>query len=257
LTLLIRAYDSCQLGMISELLKSDVGGLRVDLKVQGLGFPGWVQVAVSGEDEKMAINYLTREFDQCPERLESLPKFSSFKGRMMAVGRSDDEVAVDIGVLAPPVEAKVSLLQLQGQLADGRKVALKKLAELFGFCEGLPLAVKVLNVNVEEDRVEAMLAEGQIAQYKAWTKSFLDRLIVIGASVHEVRSAMARAYCNRDVAELEPLGLLECAVVCKLGTDAVGLIPKIGRELRRAVLTVYSPKRLLRFFGEDPSFLML
>jgi hypothetical protein len=242
--------------MISELLKSDVEGLRVDLKVQGLSFPGWVQVAVSGEDEKTAINYLTREFDQCPERLESLHRFSSVKGRMMAVDTSDDEVAVDIGVLAPPVGAKVSLFRLQGQLADGRNVGLKKLVELFGFCQGLPLAVKVLNVSVEEGRVEGMLAEEQISQYEAWTKSFLDRLIVIGASIDEVRSALRRADCSRDVAELEPLGLLECAVVCKLGTDAVGLIPKVGRQLQRAVFTVFSPKRLLGFFGEDPSFLI-
>jgi hypothetical protein len=242
--------------MISELLKSDVEGLRVDLKAQGLSFPGWVQVAVSGEDEKTAMNYLTHEFGQCPERLESLQKFSSINGRMMALDTSEDEVGVDIGVLAPTIGAKVSLFRLQSQLADGRKVELKRLAELFGFCEGLPLAVKVLNVSVEEGRVKGMLAEAQVSQYKTWTKSFLDRLIVIGASVHEVRSALRRAECSRDVADLEPLGLLECAVVCKLGTDAVGLIPKVGRHLRCGAFTVFSPKRLLGFFGQDSSFLI-
>jgi hypothetical protein len=256
LTLLIRAYDSYHLGTISEVLKSDVEGLRVDLKVRGLSFPGWVQVAVSGEDEKTATNYLAHEFGECPERLESLRRFSSVRGRMMAVDMSAAEVRVDIGVLAPLIEAKVSLSRLQAQLADGRKVGLKKLVELFGFCEGLPLAVKVLNVSVEEGRVDGMLTEEQVSLYKNWTKSFLDRLVVIGASVNEVRSALRRAECDRDVADLESLGLLECAVVCKLGTDAVGLIPKVGGQLRRAVFAVYSPKRLLSFFGEDSSFLV-
>jgi hypothetical protein len=242
--------------MISELLKSEVEGLKVDLEVEGLSFPGWVQVAVSGEDENTAMNYLAHEFGQCPMRLESLQRFSSVRGRMMALNTSEDEVAVDIGVLAPPVEAKVPLFRLQGQLADGKDVALKKLAELFGFCKGLPLVVKVLKVSVGEGRVEGMLAEGQVSLYKSWASSFLDRLIVIGASAPEVGSALRRAECRRDVADLEPLGLLECCVLCKLGTDAVGLIPKVGRELRRAVLTVFSPKKVLGFFEEDPSFLI-
>jgi hypothetical protein len=175
---------------------------------------------------------------------------------MMTVDTSELEVTVDIGVLDPPIGAKISLSRLQSQLADGRKVGLKKLAGLFGFCEGLPLAVKVLNISVPEGRVDGMLAEGQVSLYKNWTRSFLDRLIVTGASVPEVRSALKRAECDRDVAELEPLGLLECAVVCKLGTDAVGLIPRIGGHLRRAVFTVFSPKRLLGFFEEDSSFLI-
>jgi hypothetical protein len=256
LTLLIRAYDSRHLDMISELLKSYVEGLKVDFKVQGLSFPGWVQVTVSGEDEKTAMNYLAHEFGQCPTRLESLQRFSSVRGRMMGLSTSEEDIAVDIGVITPPVAARVPLFRLQGQLADGRKVALKKVGELFGFCEGLPVAVKVLKVSVEDGRVEGMLAEGQVSLYRSWTRSFLDRLIVIGASVSEVRSALRRAECTRDVADLEPLGLLECAVLCKLGTDAVGLIPKVGRQLRRAVFTVFSPRKVQSFFEEDSSFLV-
>jgi hypothetical protein len=256
LTLLIRAYERSQVGMINELLKSEVEGLRVNLEAQSLDFPGWVRVTVSGEDEKTAMNYLAREFGQSPERLESLQKFSMIKGRMMALDIGENEITVDIGALLPLVGAKVPLFRLQGQLADGRKVELKRLAELFGFCKGLPLAVKVLNVSVGEGRVESMLAQAQISQYMAWTKCYLDRLIVIGASVHEVTSALRRAECSRDVADLERLGLLECAVVCKLGTDAVGLIPKVGRQLRTAAFSVFSPKRLLSFFGRDSPFLL-
>jgi hypothetical protein len=256
LTLLIRVYNGGQLGIISKLLKSDVEGLRVDLQAHAPSLPGWVQVAVSGEDETTATNYLTHEFGQCAERLESLERFSSVRGRMMALDTIMDGIVVDIGVFTPPVGAKVSLFRLQSQLADGRKVGLKKLAEVFGFCEGFPLTVKVMNVTAEESRVEGMLAEEQVSLYKTWTRCFLDRLIIIGTSAHEVRSALMKAECSRDVADLEPLGLLECTVLCKLGTDAVGLIPKVGKQLRSAVFTVFSPRKILGFFGEDSSFLV-
>lgn len=256
LTLLIRAYAGSQLRLVSELLKTDLEGLKVDLQVRGLSYPGWVQVAVSGEDETMALNYLTREFGQCPEQLEHVERFSTVAGRMMALRGVEDEVAVDIGVLAPRVGATVSLSRLQAQLADGRKVGLRRMVELFGFCEGLPFTVKVLSVSVEEKRVEAMLAERQVSLYKNWTGSLLDRLIIIGAAVGEVRSALRRAGCNRDVAGVEPLGLLESAVVCKLGTDAVGLIPKVGRQLSRGGFSVFSPRRVLGFFEGDASFLV-
>jgi len=198
---------------------------------------------------------LAQQFCQRPIRIESLERFSTVRGRMKGLNTSEDEIAVDIGVQEPLTVAKIPLFRLQCQLADGRKVALKKMEELFGFCEGLPLAVKVLKVSPEEGRVEGMLTEEQVSLYKSWTKSFLDRLIVIGAPVSEVLSALRRAECRRDVADLEPLGLLECAVLCKLGTDAVGLIPKVGRELHRAVLSVFSPRKVLDFFGEG-SFLL-
>jgi hypothetical protein len=40
-------------------------------------------------------------------------------------------------------------------------------------------------------------------------------------------------------------------VVCKLGTDAVGLIPKIGKNLGNAGFAVFSPGRILAFFGNE------
>jgi hypothetical protein len=247
-TLLIKAYNNSQLRMIKELLKSSLEGLKAESEVSEAAPSRWVRITVSGEDEKTALNYLEREFGRCPEQLESVEKFSTIKGRITKLDKSNNEVSVDVGVLSPRVvEATIPLVRLQGQLVDGRKVALSKLIELFGFCENLPLTVKVLNVAVSENHVEAMLARKQLAQYGSWTKSLLDRLVILGATLHDVESAVKRAECGRDVVNVEPLGLLEYAVVCKLGTDAAGLIPKVGRQLSQAVFSVFSPKRILEF----------
>jgi hypothetical protein len=47
------------------------------------------------------------------------------------------------------------------------------------------------------------------------------------------------------------LGTLEHEILCKLGTDAVGLIPKLGRYLPEAVLVPFSPKKVLEAVGKQ------
>jgi hypothetical protein len=56
---------------------------------------------------------------------------------------------------------------------------------------------------------------------------------------------------DRDIVDVEPLGMFESAVVCKLGTDAVGLVPKIGRVLRNSALSVFSPRKIVELLGES------
>jgi hypothetical protein len=44
--------------------------------------------------------------------------------------------------------------------------------------------------------------------------------------------------------------MFEHALTCKLGTDATGLIPKIGRYMRNAAFIVFNPKKIISFLGE-------
>jgi hypothetical protein len=78
----------------------------------------------------------------------------------------------------------------------------------------------------------------------------LDRLLILGASYSEVETAVKIAEVNRDIVYIEQLGMLEHALVCKLGTDAAGLIPKVGKILGRASLSVFNPRRILGLLGD-------
>jgi hypothetical protein len=247
-TLHAKAYNNFQLKLIDKLLKSKIKGLNVKTEVSGITPRRWVQITVSGEDEKVAVHYLADEIGLCPTHLEDMAKFSTIKGYIIGMDKSKGELLVDIGVFSPKIiDATISLQYLQAQLVDGRKIAFKKIVELFGFCENLPLTVKILNIDKEKNHVEAMLAEKQLTQYRSWTKSLLDQLIILGSSIYEVRLTLRKAGLNRDVLNVEPLGLFEFAVMCKLGTDAAGLIPKVGKNLRSAAFTVFNPKKVLAF----------
>jgi hypothetical protein len=110
------------------------------------------------------------------------------------------------------------------------------------------LTVKVSEVNEEKGQIDAVLTEKQLDVYANWTGSLLDRLLILGASLDEVRSVLDKKGISRDVADIESLGMLEHAVLCKLGTDAVGLIPRIGKGWR-VRFSVFSPRRIIEFRG--------
>lgn len=248
LTTSIKIYNELQIKFVEKFLKSTLKGLKVEAKICEVTPRGLVQIAISGEDENAAMRYLAEKIGLCPTSLEQLEKYSEVKGRITALNKSGNELYIDIGVHMPTIiDVAIPIQHLQAQLADGRKIALKKFIELFGFCENLPLTIKILEINKEKKYIEATLSESQITQYRNWTKSLLDRLIIIGVTLFEVRLALKKARAHRDIINIEPLGLFENALVCKLGTDAAGLIPKIGEKLRNTSLIVFNPKKILEF----------
>jgi len=247
-TLLARIYNPRQLRQIEDMLKLPFEGLDVDVKFGGAAVNRWVQLDVSGEDEAIATNYLAKEFGFCPTAFENVQKNATLKGYVVELGKSTEELRVDVGVFQPAtVYVSIPLRHLQAELVDGRKLTLKEIAELFGFYEDLPVNVKITTVDKAENHMEAELSAEQADQYVSWQESLLDRLIVLGSSLHEVKRTLDYTGLNRDIIAVEPLGTFEHALTCKLGTDAAGLISKIGRNLRNARFTVFNSRKIREF----------
>jgi hypothetical protein len=248
LTLLTRIYNVNQLNQIDKALKLSFEGLDVEAKILCIAADRWVQIALAGEDEGIAANYITKEIGFCPTSFENVKKFSTLNGYITNLEESREELSIDVGVFQPKiVHATIPLRHLQAQFVDGRKIALRKIAELFGFCENLPINIKIIRVNEESSHIEAELSTRQIEKYEGWQESLLDRLLVIGSSLYEVKRTLEYAKLNRDIISVEPLGMFEHALTCKLGTDAAGLIPKIGKSLKNAKFAVFNPKKIMGF----------
>jgi hypothetical protein len=248
LTLLAKISNDYQLKQIDKALKLAFEGLEVEAKILGTAADRWVQIALAGEDEGIATNYVIKEIGICPSNFGNVKKFSTLNGYISTLKKNGEELSIDVGVFEPKiVHATIPLLRLQAQLVDGRKIALGKIAELFGLCKDLPVGVKISSLSEEESRIEAELSSRQIRKYAVWRESLLDRLLVLGSPLHEIEMTLEHAKLDRDVIGVESLGLLEHALTCKLGTDAAGLIPKIGRILKNAKFAVFNPKRLREF----------
>lgn len=251
-TLFVKSHSQHQLDGINKNLGSLLHGLKAMAKICGTNSRGWIQVSISGEDEKAAIHYLNDTIGLCPVNLHNVFRYETIKGRITRLRKNKDELRVDIGVFSPDMcDAVIPLSNLQAQLVDGRSVSLDKIVELFGLCEDLPLTVEIDNFHKEKSQVEAVIANAQRSRWKNWMESLLDRLVVLGGSLGRIEAAIGKAGLKRDIVSIEPLGGFEYAIVCKLGTNAVGLIPSIGRNLGDASFAVFSPKRILAFFRNE------
>jgi len=246
-TLLEKAYGGFSAETLEPTLKSLCKGLRVQVKVRGQTAQGWIQVEVNDEDQAVALQLLASEFGLAPNHANNVEEFSVLRGKIIDAEKTAAELLVDVGVSAPQVVyAKIPLESLQAQLADGKKLSLHHLSELFCLLDYVPFHVKIVDADfsAHNSAFFAELSERQLALFTDWLGSMVDRLMILGAKQTEVQHAVEASRHFRDVIRIESLGWLEHAVVCKLGTDAVGLIPAIGRFLRAATLAPFSPKRI-------------
>jgi hypothetical protein len=252
LTLLVKASNLGQVKQIDELLKTQFEELDVEVKVLTSSANRWVQVSLSGEDEAIATSYINREIGTCPTRLENARNYPVLRGYISKLDLNKQELIVDIGVFEPKIVlATVTLACLQAQLVDGRKVDLKKIAEIYGLVERSPLSITPLSsIDEKAEDVQAELAVEQVDKLHAWQQSLLDRLIILGASKDRIENVLERTRLNRDVIGIETLGMFEHALTCKLGTDAAGLVSIVGRYLRNSVFVVFNAKRSNDSLGE-------
>jgi hypothetical protein len=249
LTLLVKARHAGQLKQVDEDLKSKFEDLDVQMQVTSNPVSRWIQVELSGEDETIATSYINKEFGACPANLKQIVESSVLKGYISKIDTKKPELKVDVGVFEPKVVyATVSLACLQTQLVNGKDIGLKKIMEMYGLAEGLPLKVKATHVNSEGEALQAELSADQVEKFHGWQQSLLDRLIILGASEDAVKLVLERTRLNRDVIDVEALGMFEHALTCKLGTDAAGLISRVGRYLRNSILVVFDAEKSLNFW---------
>jgi len=242
--LFTKAYNKGQLKQIEESLQVTFEDLDAQIQILDNPVNKWVKVKVTGEDEGVAKSYITKQIGICPNSIHEISAGSELKGYIQKI-TNPETLTIDIGILEPKIiYVHIPLITLQTQLLDGKDIPLKKIAELFALTPNLPISIKINNTSDTEKTLEAELSATQIATLKNWQNSLLDRLIILGTTIDEVTLTLERTRLNRDVISTESLGLFEQVLICKLGTDATGLIPRIGRYMRNTQLIVFNPKKL-------------
>ncbi len=242
LTLLTKAWNGGQIRQIDELLHTQFADLDVELKVLSNPTNRWVHVSLEGEDQAVATAYMRKEIGICPAILDTVKADMVLKGYVSKIDIEKQRLVVDVGVFEPKIiHAAIPLANLQLQLADGKNLGLKQITYAYAIAEGLPLSVRVISKNA--DILNAELSPDQAVMLQNWRQSLLDRLVVLRTSKELVSEVIERTRLSRDVIEVESLGLFEFALVCKLGTDAAGLVSRMGRYMRNAVFVVFAAKK--------------
>jgi len=186
------------------MLHNDLGGLHVAVSLE---ISKWISVTVSGPDEGLAADLLTRKYG----KLHDVRQGEIVRAWLSAI--IDTALVFDAG-------GKRVLVHQSKLKQLGRGTALQ-VASRFGLIRCLPLEMRLVEEN------DAELTKNQIDTLWRWKKG-TDRINVNNATRAQLHAVLKRSGHARDVYAIERLGILEHSIVCKHGTDAPGLVPIIG-----------------------------
>jgi hypothetical protein len=228
---------------LEESLLTLKGELSASTKLIGFSDNGWARIDIEGEDCEILLEIISRKFGRAQTDIAQIDVQGNYRGIVTNVGASLD---VDIGI-ETPAQPKVCINSnvLRAQLCDGKPLSAKEVAEYYCIYPGTKLPVRITRLEKETNRLEGWLADSEIELFSELIASRLERVKVFNCTRRRLDFALRKADLERDAISVEPNTLTTHSIVCKLGTDAIGLIPKLGIVLRKSELKPFLPRRIL------------
>lgn len=209
----------------------------------------WPRIDLEGADSEILAEMIARNLGRAQIGVANIEVGGSYQG--MVVREANGGLEVDIGIETPKLgNVKIGLPALRAQLADGKALPGHEIVQDYCLLPGSRTSVRITRLDQESGFVEGWLADSETDRLSLWVKTHLDRIHVSDCYRQEVESAIRKSHVGRDVVSLEPLTLTVHSILCKLGTDAVGLIPKLGAFLRNREMNPFIPKRILKRYRQ-------
>jgi len=218
--------------------------LDVSVKVEGVSSNGFVKIGVQGSDSEVFTELIKRELGLAPSNLSEVEVDDNFKAYVTKIDQKRQSIEVEIGPVSAQFKFEIPREALMAQLCDGRNTPLDKVARAYCIQEGVPLLVRITFIDPDRRHIEAWISDDQISRFDQWRRRRFHRIIAIGGFQDELREAMRLSKVERDVIELEELAMTAHCLVCQLGTDAPGVIAKIGRYVSNFRLHAFLPERV-------------
>jgi hypothetical protein len=217
-------------------------GLDVESEFSLEGY--WLQIRAKGEDAGAFLNLLKQEYGEAPISRSNLEKWDVVNGFVTGAGRIGYGVYLDIGIQEPaPKDALYPLHRMRAQLAEGEPKSSREILDANALVDYFPLEMVV--TELEGDNISVELDDESRDRLVSWRKYPFDRVIVVGADKTLVENVVRASGLQGDVVKVEGLSLFVQSILCKIGTDAPGVIAKIGKRLRGVSLNSYrTPTKL-------------
>ncbi|NHJ85517.1 MAG: DUF2110 family protein [Asgard group archaeon] len=226
---------------IKEEIEDHIKDLDVHVESFVIEESGFINVTLNGEDEIAASNFLISIYGQSLN-FDKLKEGDILKGYITSSGKVGFGVFVDIGIKEPyAVDALIPQYTLRKQLAKDLKLPTRKIIEMYGLIDNLPIEITIDKVSIGMKKIEARFSEQQLLLFNTWIEEGLDRLYIIGAFDNEIKYALSKTNHTNDIIAIEKIGWMEYILTCKFNTSAKGLIPEIGRILQKTRFEIFSP----------------
>jgi len=217
------------LGPLRQFLDGESRGLQVQWEFSLR--KNWLDVKAAGDDAEVFLNVLRKRFGTIPVQLSKVEKWDLARGSVTGSGKVGFGVYVDLGIFEPVArDSLYPLHRMRAQLADGASKPCREILEENGLVDEFPLEVRVLDIQGE--KISAELSDGTRDMFNLWRRLPFDRVVAIGVGESEAERAVKAAGLWYDVIRIEPLSVFVQCLVCKIGTEAPGVIAKLGTRLR-------------------------
>ncbi len=217
---------------------------ELDVEIKRIDFTSgdWIFVEYNGEDNEIFTELLRRDYGFIPVKFSKVKHGEIYRGFIIGDENRGRGIRIDIGIISPRLSYGLyPLHKIKDQLAEDKSESLKEITEKFCLHKGIPINVRIEEIrNVK--RISLSVTNEQESYLKDWDRYPFDRVVVIGAFNDQVRKAIKITRLDRDIIKIESLSFTSNILTCKLGTDAPGVISKLGQELRDAKLYSYIPR---------------
>jgi len=235
-------------------LRSLSSDLDVSAKFDGLTDNSFVRIGLQGSDSEVFAELIKKKLGLAPWDLSEVEVHDNFKAYAVKPEMRRQSIRVEIGPVSMYLKSEIAREGLIAQLCDGRNVPVDRIARTYCIQENVPVGIRITSVDPDRKEIEAWISDDQVTRFEEWRRQRFHRIIAIGGFQDTIREAIRLSRVERDVIEVEELGLTVHSLVCKLGTDAAGIIAKIGRYVSNFKLHAFLPERVdkLRFGITDP-----
>ena len=234
---------------LKNAINAEFRDLTVNIDSITFDDSGFVSLIISGEDEVVAYNYLKSIYGES-KQFADLKEGDTQLGYVCSSGKVGFGLFVDIGIKEPyETDALIPLFNLRKQLCEDKKISTRKILDMFGFVNNLPLEITIEKTSIGLKKIDARLSDKQVETFNEWLEEGLDKLYIIGAFEGEINDVLYQTKHDKDIIKIEKMGWMEHIITCKFNTSAKGLIPIIGKLIPRAKLEIFSPgviKRALK-----------
>jgi hypothetical protein len=217
---------------------------ELDVKVKKLDITSgdWIRVEYNGEDNEIFTELLRRDFGFIPIELAKVKHEETYRGFIIGIEERSRGLYIDIGIISPRRSYSLyPLNRIKVQLGEDKTRSLKEITEKFSLHKGIPFNVKIEDIkNIKKISVAA--TDQQESQIRDWDRYPFDRVIVLGALNYQVKKAIEANRLTRDIIRVDPLSFTCSLLTCKLGTDAPGVIYKLGQDLKHVRLFSFIPR---------------
>jgi hypothetical protein len=218
-------------------------GLDVSMKL-GVSANSFVTGEVEGSDSEFFIELIKREMWLAPQNLSDIEVHDNFKTFVSGINAKRQSIEVEIGPASTNAMSEITREALIAQLCDGKAIPVDRVAQTYCLQEGTPIHVRITSINPEHRQIEAWISDDQVARFEQWRRERTDRIIAVGGTHDRLREAMRLSKADRDIIQIEELSFTANSLVCKLGTDAPGIIARIGRFVSEFKLYAFLPEKL-------------